>query len=207
MGDIATVFVVDDDASMRSAIDRLVTSAGFRCQTFPNAEEYLRTARPEVPGCLVLDVRMPGLSGFDLQRELRTSGHQLPIIFLTAHGDIPLSVSAMRAGAIEFFTKPFHAQALLAAIRQAIDRDAATREQHAEQLRLMDRYKTLTARERQVMACVVAGLPNKQTAAQLQISTRTVKAHRAEVMRKMQAESLADLVRMGAHLPVAPAVW
>ena len=204
MGDIATVFVVDDDASMRSALDRLVTSAGFRCQTFPNAEEYLRSARPEMPGCLVLDVRMPGLTGFDLQRELSTSAHQLPIIFLTAHGDIPLSVSAMRAGAIEFFTKPFQAQALLAAIRQAIDRDAATREQHAEQLRLTGRYGTLTIRERQVMACVVAGLPNKQTAARLEISTRTVKAHRAEVMRKMQAQSLADLVRMGAHLPIAP---
>ena len=203
MSDSTTVFVVDDEVSVRSAVERLVTSIGLRCETFGSAEDYLRNARQDVPGCLVLDMRMPGSSGLDLQQKLATTGSHRPIIFLTGHGDIPLSVKAMRAGAVEFLTKPFRPDDLLQAIHQAIDHDGVERARHSEQMRVMQRYQTLTPRERQVMASVVAGLPNKETAQKLDISARTVKAHRAEVMRKMQADSVADLVRMTANLTVA----
>lgn len=195
-----TVFVVDDEASVRSAVERLVGSAGLRCKTFSSAEDYLRAANDDAPGCLVLDVQLPGRSGIDLQQMLRSLGYQRPILFLTAHGDIPLSVQAMKAGAVEFLTKPFDPPDLLAAIRQAIDRDALGRAGRAKRLEIAERYRTLTPREREVMAAVVAGKANKETAHQLDISLRTVKAHRAEAMRKMQAGSVADLVKMAQTL-------
>ena len=195
-----TVFVVDDESSVRVAIERLVGSAGLRCETFRSAEDYLQAEREHDPGCLVLDVRMPGRSGLDLQQMLRMAGRQRPIIFLSAHADIPQSVQAMKAGAMEFLTKPFDPQELLDAIRQAIERDGLERSRRAKQLEISERYANLSARERQVMACVVAGLANKETALKLDISVRTVKAHRAEVMGKMHAGSVADLVRMAQAL-------
>ena len=202
-----TVFVVDDESSVRVAIERLVGSAGLRCETFRSAEDYLRSEREDAPGCLVLDVRMPGWSGLDLQQMLRAAGHQRPIIFLSAHADIPQSVQAMKAGAVEFLTKPFDPQELLDAIRQAIDRDGVERARRAKRHEIDERYRSLSPREGEVMACVVAGLANKVTAQKLDISVRTVKAHRAEVMRKMHADSVADLVRMAQALGItAPEV-
>ena len=194
------VFAVDDDGSMREALSRLFRSIGMRARMFSSAEEFLRFERPDAPACLVLDVRLPGLSGLELQRELAEAA--MPIIFITGHGDIPISVQAMKAGAVEFLTKPFRDQVLLDAIQQAIRRDRANRKQRAQIAEQRALYDLLTQREREVLALVVAGLLNKQIAAQLGTTQFTVKIHRKAVMQKMQASSLADLVRMGAKLGV-----
>lgn len=196
----STVFVVDDDPSMRSYLKRLFESVSLRVATFTSAEEFLRGARPDAPACLVLDVQMPGLSGLDLQRELAQADLLLPIIFITGHGDIPMSVQAMKAGAVEFLTKPFRNQELLDAVREGHARDREARRQRAEVAELRSRYERLTPREREVFALVVEGLLNKQVAAQLGASERTIKAHRAAVVQKMEAYSLADLVRMAERL-------
>ena len=197
-----TVFVVDDDPSMRSYLRRLFESVSLRVVTFTSAEEFLRSTRPDAPACLVLDVQMPGLSGLDLQRELTRADLLLPIIFITGHGDIPMTVQAMKAGAVEFLTKPFRNQELLDAVREGHARDRVARKHSAEVAELRGRYERLTPREREVFALVVAGLLNKQVAAQLGASERTVKAHRAAVVQKMETDSLADLVRVAEKLGV-----
>ena len=196
----ATVFVIDDDPSMREAIDSLIRSVGIDVRTFASAQEFMTSKRPDAPACLVLDVRMPGLSGLDLQRELVNAGIRIPVIFITGHGDIPMSVRAMKAGAVEFLTKPFRDQDLLDAISQSIERDRAERVQFAEVVELRRRFEELTPREREVMELVVAGLLNKQIANRLNISEVTVKLHRHQVMEKMKAQSLAELVRMAGKL-------
>jgi FixJ family two-component response regulator len=202
--DTPVVFVVDDDRSVRDALRRLVTSMGMTVEVFPTAQAFLKAPRGDAPGCLVLDVRLPGLSGLDLQRELASTNASLPIIFLTGHGDIPMSVQAMKAGAVEFLTKPFRGQDLLDAIRHAIERDRAARAERQELAELRRRYDTLTPRERDVMAGVVAGLLNKQIAAEFGTTEATVKEQRGQVMVKMQAGSLADLVRSAGRLTIAP---
>jgi FixJ family two-component response regulator len=194
------VFVVDDDSAVRDSLRRLITSVGFLVEVFPSAQAFMRARRPEVPGCLVLDVRLPGLSGLDLQRELAATDAALPIIFLTGHGDIPMSVRAMKAGAVEFLTKPFREQDLLDAIRSAIERDRAARQERQELAELRGRYALLTPRERDVLVRIVAGLLNKQIAGELGTSEVTVKEQRGHVMRKMQAGSVADLVRFASRL-------
>jgi len=202
--EIPIVFVVDDDPSVRDSLRRLMTSVGMAVEVFPTAQAFLNAPRGDAPGCLVLDVRLPGLSGLDLQRELANSSATLPIIFLTGHGDIPMSVQAMKAGAAEFLTKPFRGQELLDAIRHAIDRDRAARTQRRELAELRGRYDTLTPRERDVMAGVVAGLLNKQIAAEFGTTEATVKEQRGQVMLKMRAGSVAELVRSAGRIGIAP---
>ena len=190
------VFVVDDDASLRESLKNLIRSVGLRVEAFPSAQEFLRSKRPDVPGCLVLDVRLPGLSGLDLQKRMAEADVEIPIIFITGHGDIPMTVQAMKAGAMEFLTKPFRDQDLLDAIQEALERDRQTREQRAEVEVLRRRFDSLTPREGEVMELMVAGLLNKQIAAELGASETTVKIHRHHVMEKMGASSLAELVKM-----------
>jgi FixJ family two-component response regulator len=199
------VFVVDDDSSVRDSLRRLISSVGFGVEVFPSAQAFLKARRPDVPGCLVLDVRLPGLSGLDLQRELADTDAALPIIFLTGHGDIPMSVRAMKAGAVEFLTKPFREQDLLDAIRSAIERDRTMRIDRQEVSAIRNRYASLTPRERDVLTRIVAGLLNKQIAGELGTSEATVKEQRAHVMTKMQAGSVAELVRFAARLGITPA--
>jgi FixJ family two-component response regulator len=199
------VFVVDDDPSIREALTSLLRSVGLRVETFESAQAFLLRQPADVPGCLVLDVRLPGLSGLDLQRELAVAEISLPIIFITGHGDIPMTVQAMKAGAVEFLPKPFRDQELLDAIAQAIGRDRVARQQHAELAALRQRYAALTPREREVMQLVVSGRLNKQIAADLGTSDITIKRHRGQVMHKMRAESVAALVRMAATLSL-PAI-
>lgn len=194
------VFVVDDDAAVRDAIKDLLESVGMRVQTFVSGAEFLARTPVDAPRCLILDVRLPGMSGLEFQRHLNAIGTDIPIIFITGHGDIPITVQAMKAGAVDFLTKPFRDQELLDAIHKAIDRDRQRREQDAEVTNLRQRYEELTPREREVMALVTQGLLNKQIAAELGASETTVKIHRGQVMRKMQADSLADLVRMADRL-------
>ena len=196
----AVVFVVDDDAAVRRSLDNLIRSVGLRAETFASAQEFLSSKRPDVPGCLVLDVRLPGLSGLDLQNRMAEADMEIPIIFITGHGDIPMTVQAMKAGAVEFLTKPFREQDLLDAIQQALERDSQAREQRAEIEGLRRRFASLTPREREVMVLMVAGLLNKQIAGELGASETTVKIHRHNVMGKMGAGSLADLVRMADKL-------
>ena len=196
----AIVFVVDDDDSIRESLGSLIRSAGLRVETFASAQQFLANPRPDQPSCLVLDVRLPGLSGLDLQKRLSEINIEIPIIFITGHGNIPMSVRAMKAGAVEFLTKPFPDEDLLNAIQESLERDDFARRQQAEIAELRARYELLTAREREVMALVVSGLLNKQAAAELGVSEVTIKVHRGQVMQKMRAASLADLVRMSERL-------
>jgi FixJ family two-component response regulator len=195
-GDDSIVYIVDDDPSMCEALTRLLGTVGLRAEAFKTPQEFLKTKRPDAPSCLVLDVRLPGLSGLDLQRELATTDPPIPIVFITAHGDIPMTVQALKAGAVDFLTKPFRDQQLLNAVWQAIDRDRAARRRWADLAELRRRCESLTQREREVMTLVVTGLLNKQIAARLRTSEATVKAHRAQLMRKMEADSVAQLVRI-----------
>ena len=194
------IFVIDDDVSVREALRNLLRSVGFQVKTCDTARQFLAQGRPEAPSCVVLDVRLPGLSGLDLQDELAQAEIDIPIIFITGHGDIPMSVRAMKAGAVEFLTKPFRDQDLLDAVQEAVARDSAAREQWRRKRELRTRYDSLTAREREVMSLVVRGLPNKQIAGRLGTTDATVKLHRGRVMHKMQADSLADLIHMAERL-------
>lgn len=204
MNDVAPiVFVVDDDDLFRRSTERLIRAAGFNVQPFTSARDFLKNPRPQGPACLVLDVRMPGLSGIDLQLELTQSGIDIPIIFITGHGDIPMSVRAMKAGAAEFLTKPFKGRVLLDAVRAAVEKSRADLHRHLEIQTLRERFELLTPREREVMTLVTLGLLNKQVASKLNTTEATIKFHRAHIMKKMDADSLADLIRMAEKLEVS----
>jgi FixJ family two-component response regulator len=198
--DIPTVFVIDDDANVRASIQGLLKSAGLRSESFERAEQFLRRKPPDSLSCLILDVSLPGINGLDFQQQLRSAGLQIPIIFLTGYGDIPMSVKAMKSGAVEFLTKPLKRHALLDAIQQALARDSVRRKAQADNALLQKRYDMLSRRQHQVMRLVVSGLLNKQIASELGTTLVTVKLHRALVMRKMEARSLAELVRMAERL-------
>jgi RNA polymerase sigma factor (sigma-70 family) len=198
------VFVVDDDPSVRRAIKRLIGCVGLQVELFGSAQEFLASEVPNVPSCLVLDIRLPGISGLNLQHQLAKANIQIPIIFITAHGDIPMTVRAMKAGALEFLTKPFRDQDLLDAIQLALERDRGRRRQEAELAALRERFELLSPREREIVAMVVSGMLNKQIAAQIGTAENTVKVHRSRAMEKMQANSLADLVKMIQRLQVSP---
>ena len=199
------IAIVDDDPSVREGLHSLIRSAGWVAEAFASAQEFLERRGSEAPSCLVLDLQLPGLSGLDLQKRMAEAEHEIPIVFLTGHGDIPASVQAMKAGAIEFLTKPVAEEDLLRAIREALESDRRLRQQHAGRHDLQSRYQTLTPREREVMQQVISGLLNKQVAAELNITEFTVKIHRGQVMRKMRADSLADLVRMADTLGIRSA--
>jgi len=198
------VFLVDDDPLLRDCVADLLDSAGFSVRMFGSAAEFLQSERPDLPACLILDVKLPGVSGLDLQAKLANSGVEMPIIFLTGHGNIPMSVQAMKAGAVEFLTKPFRKQDLIDAIQEALRRDSEGRLQRSETSELKERLRTLTPREQQVLSLVVTGLLNKQIAGELGTTELTIKVHRGRVMRKMGADSLADLVRMAERLKISP---
>jgi FixJ family two-component response regulator len=200
---VPTVFIIDDDRGMRQSMQDLVESVGLRAESFATGEEFLRRKRTNDPSCLVLDVRLPQMSGLDFQRQLAETGVQIPIIFVTAHGDVPMSVRALKSGAVEFLTKPFRDQDLLDAIQQALQRDRAARERQVEIHDLQERFQALTAREREVMTLVVSGMLNKQIASEIGASEATVKIHRGHVMQKMQAGSIVDLVRMADKLKLS----
>ena len=200
---VPVVFVVDDDPSVRRAIKRLVESVGLQVETFGSAQEFLHSERPDSASCLVLDIRLPGISGLDFQRELAKAGIHIAVVFITGHGDIPMTVRAMKAGAVEFLTKPFRDQDLLDAIQQGLERDRTRRAQEAEVAALRERLESLTPRERKVLPLVASGLPNKQIADAIGASEATVKVHRSQLMRKMGAPSLADLVRMSEKMGIA----
>jgi len=196
------VYVIDDDLAVRTALKSLIRSVGLEAETFASRKEFLQFSRPEIPSCLVLDVRLPGVSGLEFQKELNRTNIPIPIIFITAHGDIPMSVRAMKAGAVEFLTKPFRDQDLLDAIQLSLDQDRLRRQQDEELSELKGRLDSLTARERELLTLVVSGKPNKQIADTIGTTEATVKVHRANLLRKMKAESLADLVRMAGRLHV-----
>jgi FixJ family two-component response regulator len=196
------VFVVDDDASVREALKSLIRSVGLQVELFRSAQEFLQWTKPDVPSCLILDVRLPGISGLDFQSKRAEANDPIPIIFITGHGDIPMSVRAMKAGAVEFLPKPFRDQDLLDAIHVALERDAARREQERDIATLKGRFEWLTPREREVLPLVVSGLPNKQLAAEIGTSETTVKVHRGQLMRKMGADSLPELVRMAERIGI-----
>ncbi len=200
MDDDAYVFVIDDDASVRRSLSRLIRSAGWRVEAIASGQEFFERTLPAGPGCLVLDVRLPGLDGMEIQERLARAGVRIPIVFITGHGDIPMSVRAMKSGAVDFLPKPFEAESLLGAIARAIDRDRAFKREQEDSRVLRERFKRLTPREQQVLVRVVCGTLNKQVAAQLDITEKTVKVHRARVMAKMQAESLVELADMARRL-------